>query len=231
VDGAAVKIPDRLTTPPVPPGGEEAFIINKLASAARKFADEFTQANRSVISPPLDDPNVGKQLLSRLLQSTQSSLSEYELFTLAFGLSRKLGMSRDDFLPYLGHLDFGALTTTQKYAVAHALDLEDKEEYPFVWNSLIRSDILTPRDLYERSLNQPFSLQRLYSSKVNGLGSFFFYLRMATNEFTRKLLVLKVILRPCLLYIMFTRIFLRPTIVSPLASSCGGSYPGMRIPR
>ncbi|KAJ6529218.1 RNA dependent RNA polymerase-domain-containing protein, partial [Mycena capillaripes] len=191
VDGAAVKIPERLQTPPIPPGGEDAFIINQLASAARKFADEFIQSNRSAITPSPDDPNAGRQLLSRLLLSSQNSLSEYELFTLAFSLSRKLGMSKDEFLPYLAHLDFGALTTTQKYAVAHALDLADREEYPFLWNSLIRSDILTPRDLYERSLNQPFSLQRLYSSKINGLGSFFFYLRMATNEFTRKLLILK----------------------------------------
>lgn len=192
VDGAAIKIPDRLTAPPVPPGGEDAFIINKLAAAARDFADKFTQSNRSAIAVPTDDPNVGKQLLSRLLQSAQNSLSEYELFTLAYNLSRNLGLSRDEFLPYLGHIDFGALTAAQKYAVSHALDLSD-EEYPFVWNSLIRSDILTSRDLYERSLNQPFSLQRLYSSNVNGLGTFFYYLRMATNDFMRKLLILKVV--------------------------------------
>ncbi|KAJ7258423.1 RNA dependent RNA polymerase-domain-containing protein [Mycena haematopus] len=191
VDGAAVKIPDRLTTPPVPPGGDDAFVINKLASAARKFAEEFSQSNRSAVHLPTDDPNAGKQMLSRLLQTAQHSLSEYELFTLAFGLSRKLQMSREEFIPYLAHLDFGAFTTAQKYAIAHALDLEDQQRYPFVWNSLIRSDILTPGDLYARSLNQPFSLQRLYSSKLNGLGTFFFYLRMATSDFTRKLLVLK----------------------------------------
>jgi regulator of nonsense transcripts 1 len=192
VDGASVKIPERLTTPPAPPGGDEAFIINRLSSAARKFAEEFTQVHRTPVTLAPDDPNVGQQLLLRLLQSTQNSLSEYELFTLVFGLSRRLGMSRNDFIPYLGYVDFGALTTSQKYAVALALDLDDRDRYPFVWNSLIRSDILTPGDLYARSLNQPFSLQRLYSSKVNGLGSFFFYLRMAINDFTRKLLVLKV---------------------------------------
>ncbi|KAF8217409.1 RNA dependent RNA polymerase-domain-containing protein [Mycena galopus ATCC 62051] len=191
VDGAPIKIPERLTTPPVPPGGDDEFIINKLASAARKFAEEWSQSHHTTLTLPPDDPNVGKQLLLRLLQSAQNSLSEYELFTLSFGLSRKIGMSRDDFIPYLGYLDFGALTTAQKYAVAHALDLGDQESYPFVWNSLIRSDILTPGDLYSRSLNQPFRLQRLYSSKLNGLGTFFFYLRMAINDFTRKLLVLK----------------------------------------
>ncbi|KAJ7639973.1 RNA dependent RNA polymerase-domain-containing protein [Mycena polygramma] len=191
VDGASVKVPDRLKTPPAPPGGEDSFIINKLAAAAQNLAAEFTEANRSLFTRAPEDPEVGRQLLIRFLQSTQNSLSEYELFTLAFSLSRKLGMSRDEFLPYLSHLDFGALTTTQKYAVTHALDLDAREEYPFVWNSLIRSDILTAHDLYERSLNQPFSLQRLYSSKTNGLGSFFFYLRMATTEFTRKLLILK----------------------------------------
>ncbi|KAJ7022448.1 RNA-directed RNA polymerase [Mycena alexandri] len=191
VDGAAIKIPDRLAEPPAPPEGEEAFIINKLASAAREFADKFTQSTRTNIVLPPNDPNAGRQILSRLLQSAPNSLSEYELFDRALDLSRKLGMSRDEFRPYLAYLDFGALTAPQKYAVAEALALGDRKEYPFAWNSLIRSDILTPHDLYARSLNQPFSMQRLYSSKLNGLGTFFFYLRMATNEFTRKLLVLK----------------------------------------
>ncbi|KAF7338901.1 Rna-directed rna polymerase [Mycena sanguinolenta] len=167
VDGAAVKIPER------------------------KFTEQFSQSNRIIVQLPQDNPGAGKQLLSRLLQTAQNSLSEYELFTMAFGLSRKLGMSREEFLPYLAYLDFGAFTTAQKYALAHALDLEDRQTYPFIWNSLIRSDILTPRDLYERSLNQPFALQRLYSSRLNGLGTFFFYLRMAISDFTRKLLVLK----------------------------------------
>ncbi|KAJ6509835.1 RNA-directed RNA polymerase [Mycena vulgaris] len=192
VDGAAIKIPERLTTPPAPPGGEDAFIINKLISAAREFADAFTQSNRSTITVLSLDPTIGEQLLARLLQSAHNSLSEYELFTLALKLSRKLHMTRDQFLLYLKYIDFGALTAAQKYAISHALDLDDRyDEYPFVWNSLIRSDILTPRDLYERSLNQPFSLQRLYSSKINGLGTFFFYLRMATTDFNRKLLILK----------------------------------------
>lgn len=193
VDGAAIKIPDRLTTPPPPPGGEEAFIINKLASAGRAFAAEFTRDNRDTIFLPPEDKGAGPQLLAQLLRSSQSALSEYELFTLAFSLSRKLGMSPEAFIPYLAHVDFGALTVTQKYAVSLALGLnENYEQYPFVWNSLVRSDILTPRDLYERCLNQPFSLQRLYSSRINGLGTFFYYLRMATNEFVRKLLILKV---------------------------------------
>ncbi|KAJ7754189.1 RNA-directed RNA polymerase [Mycena maculata] len=192
VDGAGIKIPERLAEPPAPPDGENAFIINKLASAAKDFTSKFAQSNPSTLSVPPDDPNAGKQLLVRFLQSTQNSLSEFELFTLAFNWSRKLGMLRDEFLPYLAHIDFGALTSAQKYSISTALDLkEEDEEYAFVWNSLIRSDILTPRDLYERSLNQPFSLQRLYSSKANGLSTFFFYLRMATNEFTRKLLILK----------------------------------------
>ncbi|KAJ7636650.1 RNA-directed RNA polymerase [Roridomyces roridus] len=192
VDGAGIKIPDRLTAPPLPPGGEEAFIINKLAAAARVFAENFTQSNPSVLSALSGDPNAGKQLLAQIMQSRQNTLSEYELFNLAFKLSRKLGMSVEEFIPYLTHVDFGALTATQKHAISHTLDLDDRyQDYPFLWNSLIRSDILTPRDLYERSLNRPYALQRLYSSKLNGLGAFFYYLRMATSEFTRKLLILK----------------------------------------
>ncbi|KAJ7472913.1 RNA-directed RNA polymerase [Mycena galericulata] len=195
VDGAAIKIPERLASPPAPAGGEDAFIINKLASAARQFADKFAQSNSESFTSRAaqsDYPNGGRQLLASLLQSGQNSLSEYELFTLAFSFSRKIRMPREEFLSYLGYIDFGALTTAQKHAVAHTLDLNDQyQDYPFIWNSLIRSDILTPRDLYQRCLNQPFALQRLYSSKTNGLSTFFYYLRMATNDFTRKLLILK----------------------------------------
>ncbi|KAL0957935.1 hypothetical protein HGRIS_000116 [Hohenbuehelia grisea] len=61
----------------------------------------------------------------------------------------------------------------------------------WMWNSLLRSDLLTYDDLYQRNLHQPFSLQRLYSSRTSGMKTFFRYLNIATQDFIRKLLIIK----------------------------------------
>ena len=92
----------------------------------------------------------------------------------------------------MNHIDFSALTLAQKYAMSTTLELS-ADEHPEVWNSLIRSDILTARDLYESSLGRPFPIQRLYSSKTNGLKTFFEYLKIATQQYSRKLLLIQVI--------------------------------------
>ena len=189
VDGARIKIPDRLINPPDPPHGEP-YILDLLESARTAFAEDFTQDAplRDVLTSM--DMEEGKGLLIELLQSQQSALSEYELITLANLLARKHDI---DIRQFLNHMDLSALSVQEKYALSLTLGLARKDpDCPEIWNSLIRSDILRPRDLYEKSLGQPFSIQRLYSSKVNGLTTFFEYLRRATQEYTRKLLILKV---------------------------------------
>jgi len=189
VDGARIKIPDRLTNPPDPPHGEP-YILDLLEAARTAFAESFTQG--APLRDVLTSMNMeeGKGLLVELLHSQQSALSEYELITLANLLARKHDI---DIRQFLNHMDLSALAVQEKYALNLTLGLAKKDpDCPEMWNSLIRSDILRPRDLYERSLGQPFSIQRLYSSKVNGLTTFFEYLRRATQEYTRKLLILKV---------------------------------------
>jgi hypothetical protein len=186
VDGGKIRIPDRLKTPPEP---KEDFILTLLEKDAQEFqakraaSIENRQALRSV------DPEDGEELITRLLQSEQNALSEYELFNLALSYARKHDL---DFTPFLSHIDFSALTLAQRYAISSTLGLS-ADEHPEVWNSLIRSDILTPRDLYERSLGKPFPIQRLYSSKMNGMKTFFEYLKMATQQYSRKLLLIQVI--------------------------------------
>ncbi|GLB39377.1 putative RNA dependent RNA polymerase [Lyophyllum shimeji] len=186
VDGARIKIPDRLTNPPE---REDLgpYIVDLLEAERTKFADEFSKEMplRDVMTST--NYEQGKQLLVSLLQSQQSAVSEYELFTLACLLARKHNV---DVTPYLNHLDMSALTVHEKKALSVTLGLSGSD-HPYVWNSLIRSDILTPRDLYQRALDRPFSMQRLYSSAAHGLATFFEYLRMATQEYTRKLLILK----------------------------------------
>ncbi|KAF8631095.1 hypothetical protein AX17_005140 [Amanita inopinata Kibby_2008] len=185
VDGGKIKIPDRLLTPPEP---TEEFIIDLLEKDAQEFKEAFLAIpeNRMAISSV--DAGDGRNLIVRLLQSDQNALSEYELFKLAFKYAQKRSL---DFRPFMSHIDFSALTTEQKYAIGSTVGIS-ADEYPEIWNSLIRSDILTPRDLYQRSLGMPFSIHRLYSSKRSGLKTFFEYLKMATQEYTRKLLVLQV---------------------------------------
>lgn len=134
------------------------------------------------------DSEVGMRLVTQLLQSQQNAVSEYELFNLAYGLTRKHKL---DMRLFLNHINMSALNTSEKHAISATLDLS-AAEFPEMWNSLVRSDILTSRDLYQRSLGTPFSIQRLYSSHAHGLASFFEYLRMGTQDYTRKLVILQV---------------------------------------
>jgi len=185
VDGGKIKIPDRLKTPPEP---KEDFILTLLEKDAQEF-----QARRAASSDNREtlrsvDPEDAKELIIRLLQSEQNALSEYELFNLALTYARKHNLA---FTPFLSHVDFAALTLAEKYAMSSTLELS-AVEHPEVWNSLIRSEILTERDLYKRSLGKPFPIQRLYSSKTNGMKTFFEYLKIATQEYSRKLLLIQV---------------------------------------
>ncbi|KAK0452148.1 AAA domain-containing protein [Desarmillaria tabescens] len=133
------------------------------------------------------DTEDAEELIIQLLRSKQSALSEYELYSLAYRLALRHSLDHRVFLSYI---DCGALTTDQKYSLSFALNLS-REEHASLWNSLLRSDLLGPTEMYQRNLAQPFSLQRLYSSKVQGHATFFTYLQMALQDFTRKVLLLK----------------------------------------
>ena len=195
VDGAKIKIPDRLLTPPE---SNIPYIIDVLAAAAADFSSRFLKSH------PITEPGLianskehAEELIHSLLGSDQHALSEYEMFDLAFFIARRHSV---DFRPYLAHLDMGGLTAQEKYALSTAVGLKPEDD-SYIWNSLVRSDILTPRDLDQRQLNRVLPLQRLYSSETNGLATFFRYLRIATQEFTRKLLIMKVTTSPfCLPY-------------------------------
>ncbi|KAF8970321.1 RNA dependent RNA polymerase-domain-containing protein [Flammula alnicola] len=188
VDGANIKIPDRLATPPEPTENSgPKYILDQLEEATDQFATRFAEsASRRVEIAALDQEE-GELLLGQLLQSKQNSISEFELFNLAYRLSVK---HKIDIRPYLAQLDFSALTTAQKHVMSSTLALS-AIDCPEIWNSLVRSDILTPRDLYQRNLAQPFTLHRLYSSRLSGLTTFFEYLQMATQDYTRKVLIIQ----------------------------------------
>ncbi|KIJ58833.1 hypothetical protein HYDPIDRAFT_101927 [Hydnomerulius pinastri MD-312] len=187
VDGARVKIPDRLLTPPAP---ERKFVLEILAEAAEEFRNRFTRQGTNELDLSTTAPEDAEDMLAQLFKSKPNALSEYELFNMAMAFARKFSIQMYELKPYLAHLDFGALASHEKHAISTALALTPVE-HRRLWNSLMTSDILSPRDLQQRQLNRPLSMQRLYSSQVNSPITFFQYLRIASEQYTRKLLILK----------------------------------------
>ncbi|KAI0685002.1 P-loop containing nucleoside triphosphate hydrolase protein [Cerioporus squamosus] len=79
-----------------------------------------------------------------------------------------------------------------RLAQKHQLDIRlTPQKDPYVWNSLMRSEILQPRDLEDRKLGGPLRLQKLYSSSQQGRAAFFEYMREAAENFERRLLIVK----------------------------------------
>ena len=185
VDGAKVTIPDRLSNPP---NTEEPFILDLLAEAATAFSDRFLES-LPVHSVARDLPrDEAVQYIRQLLRGERNSLSEFEMFNIVVAIASR---KRIDLRPMLPYLDLGALTVEQKYIVSSTIGLTPEEDRR-IWNSLFRSDILTERDLEQRRLNARLPLQRFYSSNESGLRTFWQYLKMCLQDFTRKILVLKV---------------------------------------
>ncbi|KAH7881903.1 RNA-directed RNA polymerase [Phlebopus sp. FC_14] len=187
VDGARVRIPERLLTPPVPEG---KYILETLAEAAEEYRIRFTQRGAIELDPRTISAEDLEDILVPIFRSKPNAISEYELFNMALALARQLSVNLYELKPYLAHLDLSALASHEKHAISTTLSLTP-QEHRRLWNSLMTSDILTSRDLMQRQLDRPLSMQRLYSSKANSPATFFQYLRIASEQFTRKLLVLK----------------------------------------
>jgi hypothetical protein len=221
VDGASINIPERLRNPPK---SEEPYVIDVLVRDAENFASSFGRENAtaSAISPASTQD--AETMITELMKSQPGALSEYELFNMANALARKHHISMRRYLPYI---DFGALSTQEKYAISTAIDLPPEEE-PYVWNSLLRSDILAPQDLEQRQLDGRLRLQRLYSSRIQGRAAFFEYLRIAMQDFTRKLMILKVCIIQTRLSQMQVLTRRRWTIGSRSASSSTERLLGMK---
>lgn len=204
VDGGSVKIPERLLNPPT--DSDVPFILDQLRDAAKDFYDEFTKVTPSLESKEPAIESEGDDDLVSLLTSEKLAVSEYELAMMAVRFAEKNGL---DIRRHFGHIDFSAFSTAEKHAFSFHLDLTPQTA-PFMWNryvrrapcavsrltlpilSLMRSEILVPQDLEDRKLGGPLRLQRLYSSSIQGRAAFFEYLREATENFERRLLILKV---------------------------------------
>ena len=185
VDGGKITIPDRLSNPPE---SKEPFILDLLAEAATAFSERFLES-LPVYDVARDLPqDDAMQCIRQLLRGERHAFSEFEMFNMAVAIARKREI---DLRPMLPYLNLGALTVEQKYTVSSTLGLTPEEDR-YTWNSLFRSDILTERDLEQRALNTRIPLQRFYSSNKSGLRTFWQYLKICLEDFTRKILVLKV---------------------------------------
>ncbi|KAI0063600.1 RdRP-domain-containing protein [Artomyces pyxidatus] len=188
VDGARITIPERLRNPPPPPDGSQ-FILDELFAHARRFSAQFLETEGNAESSDLPR-ETAQELIVRLLSVQEATVSEFTLVNLAHNVARKHGI---DFSPYLTHINYGALLTHEKYALAATFaDLASAFQPSFMWNSLMRSDILTAKDLNDKKLGGPIRVQRLYSSKNLGLSAFFEYLARAMQDYTRRLLIFKL---------------------------------------
>ncbi|KAF9069456.1 RdRP-domain-containing protein [Rhodocollybia butyracea] len=186
VDGARVKIPERLRTPPEPPEGS-TFVLTELFDAAKAWSQGFL-VRQGTANSPLVSTEEADELIKRLFSASETTVSEYRLIELARGIARKHGI---DFRAYLSYINYGALQTHEKYELVVGLRMSAGEE-AYMWNSLLRSDIVNAKDLADKKLSGPLKVQRLFSSKELGLHAFFGYLVRAMQNFTRKLIIIKL---------------------------------------
>ena len=206
VDGASIKIPERLTTIPTQPDLPEPFVLDILHQNTARFEETYQLPDTTGLgNVPSPAPEGAENMIFSLLSSEKMAVSEYGLIGHAARLARKHDI---DLTQFVAHMDFSALSVAEKYAVGILLNLSP-EQAPYIWNrfaysfseetskadlrrSLIRSDILRRRDLDDRDLGGPLHLQRLYSSTIQGRAAFFEYLKEAVEDFRRRLIIVQV---------------------------------------
>lgn len=130
VDGAPVKIPDRLKTPPEP---KEPYVIDLLQSAARKFFDDFMRLDPDALEVSALSPDDAGEVLIKFLSTEKVAMSEYEVFMMAAAFARKNNI---EMRPHLAHIDFGALTAAEKQALSVQLNLSPERD-PYLWNRFV----------------------------------------------------------------------------------------------
>lgn len=130
VDGGRVKIPERLLSPPEP---SAPYVIDLLTDAARDFAELSLQQDPDIVTSSAvlsHDQGATEELLVKLLSMERPAVSEYEIVTMALSFARKHDI---DIREHLAHIDFGALTVSEKHALSLHLGLTPETE-PLIWN-------------------------------------------------------------------------------------------------
>jgi len=216
-------IPGRLSNPPET---KKPFIVDLLTAAAIAFSKRLLGSLPYEVARDLPQDDA-MEYIRQLLRGERHAFSEFEMFNMVVAIAKKRGIG---FRPILPYLDVGALTAEQKYSVSSTLGLTPEEDQR-IWNSLFWSDILTERDLEQRELNKGLPFQRFYSSKYHGLRVFWQYLRRCLQDFTRKVLILKVRHQRVRNMQKAENDWQRSTIALALGFSSEERFHGMKMPR
>lgn len=195
VDGGRVQIPQRLRDPPSQPDSSDSgFILDVLLDDARSFRQNFLVAsldNTLGLHRSSDAdmcPSVQHDFWADFLSSESIALSPYARLHL---LLEQCTRHRDNPTQFLPFVNWDAFSTLQRHLVDNYL-------FPFykvdsIWNSLLRSDILSASELQIYGLDRQLRLQRFYSSKqAGGMHNFFHRLEVANRYFKRLALVIQV---------------------------------------
>lgn len=125
VDGARIRIPDRLKRPPEP---SEPFIVDEMLQVAKDFAQKWLSGEDSVKSK--GDKLTDEQTIVALLLSDRVSMSEFQLLQVVLKLSER---SSIDLGPYHSLMNFSALNWSEKHEICNLLSLK-QENQGIVWN-------------------------------------------------------------------------------------------------
>lgn len=131
VDGASIKIPERLTTIPTQLDLPEPFVLDILHQNTALFEEGYQLPHSAGPgTAPSSAPEDAENMIFSLLSSEKMAVSEYELIGRAARLARKHDI---DLTQFVAHMDFSALSIAEKYAVGALLNLSP-EQAPYIWN-------------------------------------------------------------------------------------------------
>ncbi|CAG8588938.1 9252_t:CDS:10, partial [Acaulospora colombiana] len=120
VDGAIIKIPERLRSPPTP---SEPFIVDIMLDECRAFAQEWLASHSSTEKSV--DRIADEEVLTALLTSDRVTLTEFQTLQLAWRIARR---SSINIKPYIPMMNFGSLSPSEKRMICHAFDLTPEEQ-------------------------------------------------------------------------------------------------------
>lgn len=132
VDGASIRIPERLTNVPTTKDAEssEPFVLDVLHEDATAFEEEFSQRHADRTGMGQITPDVAESIIVNLLSSEKMAISEYETVVNAATLARLHGI---DLIRFVSHIDFSALSIAEKHAVSTILNVTAAQA-PYIWN-------------------------------------------------------------------------------------------------
>ncbi|KAG8830443.1 hypothetical protein FRC18_008083 [Serendipita sp. 400] len=182
VDGALIRIPEHLRTPPEP---TEPFIVDVMRDEAKVFAQEWMSNEENVKLIVNADSDI--QTIKALLTSDRISMTEFQVLQTAARIAQRSLINLRPFFPLM---NFSALAATEKRIISDMFGM-NYEENIVLWNSLMRSDLLD-QSAFQRDLREPpLRLHRLYTTANQGLSGFFEYLKRSLEYYKRRLIIIK----------------------------------------